>query len=95
MTQILTPADVVLMRFGGSKDRIAEVIGKHRTTVAQWWHDKPNRRRGDIPTPDAQRKLLRYARAHGIPLTAEELIFGASLEIKPLDEIPSPLRAAE
>lgn len=93
MSKILTPADVVLMRFG-SKDHIANVVGKHRTTISQWWHDKPGRKAGDIPTTAAQRKLLIYAKANGIPLTAEELILGARMEIMP-NEVPDLAVAAE
>jgi hypothetical protein len=81
MTRKLTPADVVFAKIGPPAV-VAGIIGKDRTTVTQWRYGRPRRPAGDIPSDEDKRALLNYARAHGIDLTAEELIFGAELVVQ-------------
>lgn len=85
MTEIWTPAEVVFHKIG-SPEVVAKIVGKDRTTVMQWRYARSRRRAGDIPGDEEKRTLLRYAREHGIPLTAEELIFGAAVEVTPITE---------
>ncbi|WP_425426175.1 carph-isopro domain-containing protein [Albimonas pacifica] len=76
MSNAVSPVDVVVSLFG-SPGAVAEVCDRHRTAVSHWRRAGPRREAGDVPPPH-MRKLLAHARAHGIPLTAEHLIFGAT-----------------
>jgi hypothetical protein len=77
MDKVHTPLDVVIAVFG-SAEAVAEACGRHRTTLYGWKRASADRKAGDLPSTNSMRKLLAHARAHGIPLTPEHLIFGAS-----------------
>jgi DNA-binding transcriptional regulator YdaS (Cro superfamily) len=60
-----TTVDQIIKRFGGDS-AFAEKTGVAPSTVAYW------RKTGEIKS--RHREVLRAARAHGIELTAEELL---------------------
>lgn len=72
----MTPLAVVLQLIG-PVDIVAEVIGRTRGSVYNMMNDSKVRAQGDIMPPHA-RALLAYAAARKIPLTADDLIWGAS-----------------
>ena len=71
-----TPLEV-LERLIGPPQVIGPIVGLHEKSPFVWRRGSKFREPGDIPGPKVQRKLLAYARNHGIPLTAAHLIFGA------------------
>ncbi len=75
--QHLTPADVVARLIGPSAV-VAEIVGRDRTAVVKWRNATLRRAAGSIPGDEEKRALLSYAQEHGIPLTAEHLIWGAT-----------------
>lgn len=58
-------------------DRIAAITGDHPKSPFAWRHASKFRRAGDLPSADKMRSLLLFARDRNLPLTAEDLIFGA------------------
>lgn len=80
-TQIFTPADVVISKFGGVRP-LARLLEKDPSTIHRW--RMPAARGGlDGRVPSvAQQRLLELARERGISLTADELINGAQ-SVKP------------
>lgn len=78
MSDHLTPLEVCERLIGiGS---IAEVLGYDRSAPFGWRHPSSSRDAGDFPSARIQRRLLAYAVARQIPLTAEHLIWGASAD---------------
>jgi hypothetical protein len=71
------PLEAAIAAFG-SPEAVADICGRHRTTLYGWKRASVDRPAGDLPSTAIMRKLLAHARAHGIPLTPEHLIFGAS-----------------
>jgi hypothetical protein len=74
----LTPADLVIRRFGGVRP-LARELGKNPSTVSLW----TSRHQGKIPNRSANGdpkgthvRLLELAKRKSIPLTADELING-------------------
>ena len=69
----LTPAQRVIAAFGGVRPT-ARIIGRSSSSVSRW--QKPRAEGGTdgrIPA-SLQGKVLAYAVANGIPLTADQLI---------------------
>ena len=79
MSSHLTPA-AAAFRALGSYRRTAQVVGLSPKTMFGWLRPSKGRLAGDIPSSEHIRKLLLHARANGIPLTAEHLIFGCDAE---------------
>jgi hypothetical protein len=77
MTDHQSPTDVVLRLFGGI-EATAAACGMKPKSPYVWRRAVKGRAAGDLPSANIMRKLLAHARAHGIPLTPEHLIFGAS-----------------
>ena len=77
MVNRLTPTEVVIALIG-SAERVGEVAERDRTSLYKWRHSSRHRAPGDLPGAEVMRRLLDYARAHDIPLTAEHLIYGAA-----------------
>lgn len=78
MSDHLTPLEVCERLIGiGS---IAEVLGYDRSAPFGWRHPSSSRDAGDFPSARIQRRLLAYAAARQIPLTADHLVWGASAE---------------
>lgn len=68
-----TPAARVIRAFGGVRPT-ARILGKASSTISRW--QKPRAEGGTggrVPT-SSQGAILAYAREHGIPLTADDLI---------------------
>jgi hypothetical protein len=76
MSKHLTPLEV-LEALVGPLEEIAVICGLHRKSAFPWRHPSAWRDPGDLPSPKLMRRLLAYAAARGIPLTAEHLIWGA------------------
>lgn len=73
MTNLLNPAASIITRFGGP-DAVREITGASRTRVYRWTQPKgAGGTGGVIPTPHAQ-KLLKYAKDHGIAVSADEFL---------------------
>lgn len=79
MSTHLTPFEVC-ERLIGRPEVISQILGDHPKTAYGWRRASKNRDAGDIGGPIKQRLLLSHARANDIPLTAEHLIFGATVE---------------
>lgn len=79
MSDHQSPTDVVLRLFGGI-EATAAAAGLKPKSPHVWRRAAKGRPAGDIPSAATMRKLLTHAAAHGIPLTAEHLIWGASAE---------------
>lgn len=77
----LTPADLVIKRFGGVRP-LARELNKNPSTISLWC----SRHQGKIPNRSANGdpkgthiKLLELAKKRSIPLTPDELINGGYL----------------
>lgn len=79
MSNHLTPFDVV-QRLIGPPERVGPVVGMSEKTGYGWRRPSANRDAGDIPSARTMRALLDHARANGIPLTAEHMLYGAEAE---------------
>ena len=79
MSNNLTPVEVC-ERLIGPLDILATVVGYGEKAGYLWRKDAKGRDAGDFPSARIQRRLLAYAAARQIPLTAEHLIWGASAE---------------
>jgi hypothetical protein len=79
MDKTHTPFDAIVAALG-SVEAVADVCRRHRTTLYYWNRASADRLAGDLPSTEIMRRLLAHARAHGIPLTAEHLIYGASAD---------------
>lgn len=77
MSKWQTPTHVVFGLMGGAQG-VSQVCGLHRTAPYTWLKQGLRKEPGDIPSAALMRRLLAHARASGIPLTAEHLIFGAA-----------------
>ncbi len=79
----MEPARYVIAKFGGIRP-LARKLGPfmaHRdtiepSTIERWQRGKPRGTNGLIPA-HYHAPLLELARAEGVPLSAEELIFGS------------------
>lgn len=79
MTYNLTPLEVCERLLGGI-EAVAAAGGVTPKTPFGWRREAQYRRAGDLPSTQIQRKILAFAKANDIPLTAEHLIFGATVE---------------
>lgn len=77
MSNDLTPMQVC-ERLIGKPEAISLAAGLQPKAAYGWRRDSDGRDAGDIPSARHMRRLLDHARAHGIPLTAEHLIYGAT-----------------
>lgn len=85
MSDHLTPL-AVCERLIGKLPLIEQIAGRRPKGAYAWLRPAKGRNPGDMPA-DANRKLLKYAKRHGIPLKPEHLIWGASrAEIEKLVE---------
>lgn len=76
MSKHLTPL-AVLERLIGPPEVIAKAAGLHVKSAFPWRRPSSMREAGDLPSFRIARRLLAYAAARQIPLTAEHLIWGA------------------
>jgi hypothetical protein len=77
MSRHLTPLDVALALIG-PPERLGAIIGLHVKTPYGWRHPAKDRAAGDFPSTNHMRALLAHSQKHGLGLTADHLIFGAS-----------------
>jgi hypothetical protein len=79
MQQNLTPLEVCEALIG-PPERLSVIIGYNSKAAYNWRHPTGRRPAGDLPSTKIMRSLLDHAKARGIPLTAEHLIWGATAE---------------
>lgn len=77
MSSNLTPLEVC-ERLIGTVEDVARAAGLGAKAGYGWRRASEWREAGDVPSARVMRQLLSHARLHGIPLTPEHLIFGAS-----------------
>lgn len=77
MSSDLTPLEVC-ERLIGKPEWLAEAIGVADKVPYAWRHASKGRDAGDIPSARHMRALLAYSDAHGLGLTADHLVRGAS-----------------
>lgn len=86
MSKHLSPVTVAEVMLGGIEN-VARIAGRDDKAAYHWRHANSIRAAGDIPSAEIIRRLLNHAGAHGIPLRAEHLIWGA-----PAAEVDALLR---
>lgn len=69
----MSPASQIIARLGG-ETRIATITGTAYTVPYRWQAARQKGGTGGLIPLRHHRKLLDYARANGIPLTAEEFL---------------------
>ena len=67
----LTPAALVVARFGIGTRELCRRLGLSESTITQWIA-----RGGNIPSSDTQRAILKLAKDENVSLTPTELMFG-------------------
>lgn len=67
-TPNLTPVDICIKAFGGVR-KLAKAMGIDPAAVSRW------KKRGTVPAY-IQKKLLTVAKAQGLEISADDLIFG-------------------
>lgn len=77
MRQDLTPLQVCT-RLLGAYPALARVVGYGEKAPYLWEKPASNREAGDLPSARIMRALLDHSDRHGLGLTAEHLIWGAS-----------------
>lgn len=85
MSEHLTPLSVAERLFGGI-EQVSIIAGRDPKAGYHWRHARSTRLPGDLPSAGVMRDLLDHARANGIPLTADHLVYGA-----PSDEVDAML----
>lgn len=94
-TRHLTPVEVCLQLIG-PLPVLEGIVGYQPKAGYTWLSNTKNRDAGDFPTARLMRRLLAFAAANGIPLTADMLINGASsAEIDALIAARAHVEAAE
>ncbi|MEM9579081.1 MAG: hypothetical protein AAF891_00220 [Pseudomonadota bacterium] len=78
MSSHLTPLEVC-ERLVAPLANLGAIAGQNEKAAYAWKNGSKWRDPGDLP-PRANRRVLRYSRRNNIPLTAEHLIWGASIE---------------
>ncbi len=74
----MDPAGKIIAKLGGPT-RVAKIVGIHRTRVSAWQRPRASGgTEGRIPQ-DHHHKLLAFARAQGIALSAEEFLSAEAL----------------
>ena len=74
----MTPADIVITRFGGVR-KLARLLGKDPSTIHRWrMASEKGGLEGRVPSI-AQRQLLDLAKVMMVELTADELINGSAV----------------
>lgn len=95
MSNNLTPVEVCEMLIGPLSD-LERIVGYRPKAGYGWRRPGKWRDAGDIPSSRLQRRLLAFAAAARIPLTAEHLIWGApEAEIRALVAHGRDARAPE
>jgi hypothetical protein len=87
MSDHLTPVQVCEKLIGPLAE-LERIAGYRPKTAYAWLRSSMERQAGDLPSVRLMQCFLAHARARGIPLTADHLIWGA-----PRDEIDELLAA--
>lgn len=90
MSSHLTPLQVCETLIA-PRSKLGVILGANEKAAYAWVKASIWRDAGDLP-PRANRKALRYAKRHGIPLTPAHLIWGASRA--EIDDLVQQMRAA-
>ena len=75
--QTLTPMQVV-ERLVGPPEVTGPAVGYGTKAAYHWRNPRTGRAAGDLPSAEVMRRLLAHSEAHGLGLTAEHLIRGAT-----------------
>lgn len=78
MSSHLTPLEVCERIIGGI-ETVATACGLHPKSAYGWRHASGLRQAGDLPSVTAQRSILAYCKARGLPMQPHWLILGATL----------------
>lgn len=83
----LAPAQYVILLFGGVC-ATARAVGRDRSSVSRWMYPTGERGTGGLIPSNLQKHILEVAKARGLNLTADDIVFGRTLtreEIQALD----------
>jgi hypothetical protein len=89
MTKHLTPLEVCIYMIGPEPE-LGRICELNPTSPYSWRTARRWRDGGDLPSSRIQRRLLAHAKAKGIPLNPEWLIWGASSA-----QVEEAMRAAQ
>lgn len=70
----ITPAETVITLFGGVRP-LARLLGRNPSSVVRWRKPKTEGGTGGVVPSSMQGKVLALAKAQGLPLRAEDLIY--------------------
>lgn len=70
----------VVERLIGPPEVTGPAVGYGTKAAYHWRNPRTGRAAGDLPSAEVMRRLLAHSEAHGLGLTAEHLIRGASAE---------------
>lgn len=73
MQEALEPASSIIARFGGNA-AVQSITGVSRTRVYRWTQSREAGGTGGMIPTDSAIKLLRHAREHGVPITADDFL---------------------
>jgi hypothetical protein len=77
----MNPAEYVVHVFGGVR-KAARALDRYPATISKWQHyTNKHGERGQVPS-SAQRDILDVARRDGLPITADDLIYGRNVTIQ-------------
>lgn len=94
MSKHLTPSEVI-ERIIGRPELIGTAIGADPKLAYSWRKGSKNRDAGDIPSARHMRALLAHAAAKGLPLVAEDLIWGVAEDVLAARLAAHPFPAGE
>ena len=69
----MDPATAIIRKLGGEA-KVAAIAGTALSAPYRWQHEKSRGGTGGLIPQTHHRRLLDYAHAHGIALTAEEFL---------------------
>lgn len=72
---ILNPAETVIRALGGVC-KTARLLNRDKSAISKWKASRDNGGTGGLVPSSLQKQILDIARAHGIYLTADELVYG-------------------
>ena len=77
MPHDLTPLEVC-EHLIGAIEAVGPAIGLSAKAAYNWRHPSSSRAAGDLPSASVMRRLLAYSDQHGLGLTADHLVRGAT-----------------
>jgi len=71
----MQPAQNIIQKLGGPT-AVSEIVGVHRTRVSNWQRPRESGGTGGLIPQKHHRKIITYARQHGIDLKPDEFFAG-------------------